>query len=134
MNTQSKTSTLLNTLLISNTTNPEEYILYTLQGDVYKGPCVNNHPEGKGTIVFHNNCKWEGEWKDGKRNGSGSYYFCEDVWFEGVWENDHCISRSELKGTCGSFVNELELFDPVNCRFSFMNEREVVLCNNSLIS
>lgn len=81
-------------------------------------------------IQFSNNCWWEGEWKDGKRNGPGRYSFCEDVWFDGVWKDDHCVSRGELTGTNGVFLSDFNLFDPVNCTFSFMSEREVVLCTN----
>jgi len=37
--------------------------------DKYTGTMKNGAPEGKGTMKYANGDSYEGEWKDGKKNG-----------------------------------------------------------------
>ena len=44
---------------------------------------------GKGKIIYYNNNKYEGEWKNDKKNGEGCLeYINEQEKFKGEFEND----------------------------------------------
>jgi hypothetical protein len=51
------------------------------------GNCVN----GKGTMVYKSNHRYEGEFRDGKRHGQGTMYLPLDRVISGQWQNDHIV-------------------------------------------
>ena len=36
--------------------------------------------------------KYHGDWKDGKRQGNGTYYYNDGDKYEGEWRNDERVS------------------------------------------
>lgn len=95
---------------------------------MYEGSCVHGIPEGKGTMTYWNHCTWEGEWKNGERNGRGVYHYSESVWFEGVWKDNHLVTQGSLMIENDVYSNTSKLFVPNSCTFSFMSEKELILC------
>ena len=59
--------------------------------DQYEGKFRNGFPNGSGTYTYSDGAVYDGEWKKGKREGYGKYVFKEnekDSVQEGLWEND----------------------------------------------
>lgn len=52
--------------------------------DCISGDCVN----GKGTFTSSNGTKFEGEFKNGKRDGKGTYTFPDGRKVVGIWKDD----------------------------------------------
>lgn len=60
-------------------------------GDVYIGDVVKGKPHGDGTMTYNNEDKlvYEGEWKNGKREGKGvSLKKSDNSMYEGEFQND----------------------------------------------
>ena len=58
-------------------------------GDIYEGEWKNGKKEGKGTLCYSNGDKYEGEWKRGKREGKGIFYYKQNKKkYDGEWKND----------------------------------------------
>ena len=52
--------------------------------DCISGDCVN----GKGTFTSSNGTKFEGEFKNGKKDGKGTYTFPDGRKVVGIWKDD----------------------------------------------
>ncbi len=62
--------------------------------DRYEGRFVKGYPQGKGKYEWSTGESYEGDWKKGKRDGIGTYYFKyhgRDTVFAGKWEQDNYI-------------------------------------------
>ena len=56
---------------------------------VYKGNVKNGKPHVQGTETLSDGKKYEGEWKDGKRNGQGTFTYPDDGRkYVGEWKGD----------------------------------------------
>ena len=56
---------------------------------VYKGNVKNGKPHVQGTETLSDGKKYEGEWKDGERNGHGIFTYPDDGRkYEGEWKGD----------------------------------------------
>lgn len=51
---------------------------------------------GKGTYVFSNGNKYEGEWFEDLKNGYGVLYYLNGERYEGFWENDKAHGKGTL--------------------------------------
>ena len=55
----------------------------------YNGQVENGEPSGLGVIYYPNGNMYIGEWKDGKRNGQGTFTYPDDGRnYEGEWKGD----------------------------------------------
>ncbi len=64
-----------------------------INGGHYEGEFVEGRREGTGTYWFagddnYNRQKYSGEWKDGERNGTGTLYWINGDRYEGDWADD----------------------------------------------
>ena len=63
---------------------------------IYKGDVENGKPNGLGVIINTNKGKYVGEWKDGKKQGQGTFTYGKGKWegdkYEGMWK------RGEFQG------------------------------------
>lgn len=62
--------------------------------DRYDGSFKKGYPEGKGTYTWASGEVYTGEWREGKRNGVGSYSYSKDSKLEvqeGIWEDDEYV-------------------------------------------
>ena len=57
-----------------------------LDGRRYEGEYKNDKKEGYGVFMFRDGRVYEGEWKNGKQHGRGLFRK-KNVTREGVWEN-----------------------------------------------
>ena len=73
---------------IATSSNKTENIaLSYTNGDKYEGEIKNGIREGFGTYYYHNGDKYEGMWLKGKKNGTGTLYYKEGNLFVGQWKN-----------------------------------------------
>ena len=49
--------------------------MYWNDGDRYEGEWRNGKKEGKGIYYYNNGDRYEGEFKNNKRDGAGIYYY-----------------------------------------------------------
>ena len=49
--------------------------MYYYNGDRYEGDYKNNKREGKGIYYFNNGKRYEGNWKNDKKDGKGIMYY-----------------------------------------------------------
>ena len=57
-------------------------------GSVYQGRFINNLPEGLGYLEYVNKDKYKGQFKQGRKDGKGTYCFSEGTVFEGMFHNN----------------------------------------------
>ena len=86
----------INELKKNNNNNKNQEL--KLEFGNYIGQVINGKAEGKGICNFFNGDRYEGEWKDNKKEGKGVYYWNRSPWkgdvFEGEWKNN----KKEGKG------------------------------------
>lgn len=81
---------------IATSSNKTENIaLSYTNGDKFEGEIKNGIREGFGTYYYHNGDKYEGMWLKGKKHGMGTLYYKEGNLFVGQWKN----SEKEGNGT-----------------------------------
>lgn len=69
--------------------------------NTYKGKFKKGLPNGKGTMIYANGGKYEGQWKNGERNGEGKYSIKVDdkeTIEDGIWKQDKYIGKKKVKG------------------------------------
>ena len=49
--------------------------MYYNNGEKYDGKWKNDKKEGKGIFYYFNGDKYDGEWKDDKKEGKGTFYY-----------------------------------------------------------
>jgi hypothetical protein len=55
----------------------------------YEGQIVNNTPQGQGNLCsFNGKVICSGSWRDGMRNGFGSYFYPDGSEYRGEWINN----------------------------------------------
>lgn len=71
------------------------FSLFSCASTTYKSECISGDcANGKGIYTWENGAKYEGSWKDGKRNGFGKYTYANGTIYEGSWKDD----KKEGKG------------------------------------
>ncbi|KAL2514321.1 Phosphatidylinositol 4-phosphate 5-kinase 9 [Forsythia ovata] len=58
-------------------------------GESYFGSLLGNIPEGLGSYVWSNGCKYEGEWRYGMRNGYGKLLWPSGALYEGEFSSNY---------------------------------------------
>ena len=56
-------------------------------GDKYEGEFKEGKKHGFGTYTFHEGSKYEGEYKDGEYHGQGTFTFTDGSKYEGEWKD-----------------------------------------------
>lgn len=65
-------------------------------GDKYEGEYKDNKRNGKGTYYHANGDRYEGEWINGKKCGKGVLYYANGDKYDGEWENDERSGKGSL--------------------------------------
>ena len=67
-------------------------VMYIDGGNIYKGEFKNGKYEGKGIYYYNEEPskgdRYEGDFKNGKSEGKGIYYWNDGMRYEGDWKND----------------------------------------------
>ena len=74
-------------LLSSQYNSPLKGILYSTEDNYYEGMFLNGKKEGKGTIIYKNGAKYEGEIKNNLHNGFGKLTQLDGEIFVGQWKD-----------------------------------------------
>ena len=82
-------------------------IYISIEGYKYEGEFKNGLREGKGKIKYKNNDKYDGMWKNDKYNGKGIYYFHDGSIYDG-------IIKIILKMDMVNFFTKMEIDMKVN--------------------
>eukprot|EP00826_Nyctotherus_ovalis_P020286 TRINITY_DN1635_c0_g10_i1.p1 TRINITY_DN1635_c0_g10~~TRINITY_DN1635_c0_g10_i1.p1 ORF type:complete len:527 (+),score=113.99 TRINITY_DN1635_c0_g10_i1:200-1780(+) len=70
--------------------------IYYESGDKYEGEYKNNKKNGKGTYYYTNGDRYEGEWINGKQCGTGVLYYANGDKYDGGWENNGRSGKGSL--------------------------------------
>jgi len=57
-------------------------------GAKFQGEWIEDKVNGKGLMIYPSKDKYEGDFKDGIKKGSGIYEHVDGSRYEGKWEND----------------------------------------------
>jgi len=70
-------------------------------GGKYQGEWRDNKRNGKGKFIDHDNNEYNGDWKDDKRQGIGVMRYCNGETFSGEWQNDCRNGKGSYKYSNG---------------------------------
>ena len=69
---------------------------YTVSnGIVYEGHFEARN-QGRGTITYRNNNKYDGQWKDCQKHGTGTWTKAGKTW-EQLWDHDKLVSSQVIE-------------------------------------
>lgn len=84
--------------LIKELKNPNTYLMQFLPELGYTGTWKNGKRNGVGTYVWEDGQKYIGEWKNDVRHGKGTVFFANGESLSGVWENGKLNGEVVKKG------------------------------------
>jgi hypothetical protein len=67
----------------------------------YEGEYRDGKASGRGTYVYTNGDRYEGEWRDNKLNGRGTYTYATGGRYVGEWRNDRANGRGVYTSPSG---------------------------------
>ncbi|EGR28379.1 protein kinase domain protein [Ichthyophthirius multifiliis] len=99
---------------MNNTKIPREKVIETYNnGSKYEGEVKNGLRDGKGKYYYNNGGYYEGQWKDGQMNGQGTLYFPDgQTAYDGQWRNDKFQGYGVLYNN--TIINSNQYFDCKN--------------------
>jgi hypothetical protein len=68
-------------------------------GDRYEGQWKDGKRDGQGTCTHANRDRYKGKWVDGKRHGKGTYTYANRDYDSGEWVDDTWTGVGEVKKT-----------------------------------
>lgn len=71
-------------------------------GDKYEGEWKNNKIHGQGSYTYANGKKYSGEYKDGQANGQGIYLGANGARYSGEWKDDKMHGQGDYTYPSGS--------------------------------
>lgn len=52
-----------------------------------------------GTLSYMNGEKYEGDWKEDRKEGVGKWYYTNGCYYDGEWKNDSMNGRGRLENS-----------------------------------
>ena len=92
--------------IIQHLKDPDTYLMKFHPDLGYWGEWKDGKRDGKGTFTWPNNNKFVGEWKDNLRNGKGILYLADGNQLEGTWVNDKLEGHVTVKNKDGIILEE----------------------------
>ena len=77
----------------------------------YSGRYLHQQPNGEGTMIYGDSCTYQGQWKNGLREGFGTLYIPQRGTWQGLWHADTLQSgtfNSSTQEYIGQFNQHLE--------------------------
>jgi hypothetical protein len=66
-------------------------------GAIYEGEWRNGRKEGKGKMIFSKGGVYEGDWRKDQREGKGKRIYADGTVYEGDWVNDKLEGKGKIK-------------------------------------
>ena len=108
---------------LNNDINNNISIQNYFSGERYEGELKNGKREGKGVFYFKDRSRYEGNWKNGVKEGKGTYYYSDGKKYEGDWKND------KMEGTGIIYFNSGSRYEG-DCINDFMEGKGIFFYNN----
>lgn len=94
---------------MSNEKRIEDLVISNELTVFYTGEVMDNKPHGQGKASYKSGGWYEGEWKNGKREGFGrEFYPDETLWYEGEWKEGKRNGAGKSYYTDGKLAYEGE--------------------------
>ena len=135
-----KSGNLFDGELVDNKLNGNGYMVWNDKNEKYTGRWENNLQNGLGIHIWYDNKmsnnkffrdRYVGEWKEGKRDGYGKFFYSNGSIYEGYWKNNKkegfgILSFQDRTKILGAFKNDILLVN-----LSLPNPNTNNLQNNS---
>ena len=116
-----KSGNLFDGELIDNKLNGNGYMIWNDKNEKYTGRWENNLQNGLGIHIWYDNKlsnhkffrdRYVGQWKEGKRDGYGKFFYSNGSTYEGYWRNDKkegfgILSFQDRTKILGTFKNDI---------------------------
>ena len=73
---------------------------------MYEGEFANGEFSGFGRYILNNHVYYQGEWKDGKRHGTGSNIYLDGYEEIALWNQDHLVKIINKKKPPKSIMSD----------------------------
>ena len=118
-----KSGNLFDGELVDNKLNGNGYMVWNDKNEKYTGRWENNLQNGLGIHIWYDNKlsnnkffrdRYAGQWKDGKRDGYGKFFYSNGSIYEGYWKNNKkegfgILSFQDRTKILGAFKNDILL-------------------------
>lgn len=92
--------------VVQHLKNPDTFLMKFRPDLGYTGEWKDGKKNGQGTFVWNNNRRFEGEFKNDLRNGKGTLIFPNGNQLEGTWKNDTLVGPTTLKSKDGEIIQK----------------------------
>lgn len=92
--------------VVKHLKNPDSHLMQFLPELGYWGEWKNDKKNGTGTYVWENKQKFVGEWKNNMRNGKGIFYLPNGEQQEGVWTNNVLNGEVIIRSKSGEVLQK----------------------------
>jgi hypothetical protein len=72
------------------------YGVYIRSGSKYEGELKDGMKDGYGTFTWADGTKYIGEFKGNKQNGQGTYTTADGTVYKGIWKNGYNNSKKRI--------------------------------------
>ena len=71
----------------------DKELILLLMENKYEGEYKDGKPHGQGTYTWADGGKYVGEYKDGKKHGQGTFTYADGRIKKGLWENGEFVGE-----------------------------------------
>lgn len=93
--------------------DPDTYLMKFHPDNGYEGDFKDDKKHGAGTFKWSNGMRYEGEWEDNKRSGQGRFFWGNGNSFKGEWENDKRNGKGVMYFKGGNWLEAIWVDDEI---------------------